>query len=81
MSRVAASVAATCGKVSDHMVLRAAGVFLNARPASSAAIPLPATSATIIADTSEKLSMMLWAKASGSMRNPVTMTKIGMKNA
>ena len=64
---VAASVAATCGKVSDHMVSRAAGVYLNARPAHAAASPLPATSATMIAATSEKLSRMLWTKTSGSI--------------
>ena len=41
---VAARVAATCGEVRDYRVRRAAGVYLHARPASAAAILVPARS-------------------------------------
>jgi len=34
--RVAANVVATCGKVSDHMVRRAADVYATARPVNPA---------------------------------------------
>ena len=75
---VAASVAATCGNVSDHIVIRAADVYLNALPTISAAIHLPAMSATMIADASVKLSIMVWTNTTGSIKNPVAQKKIGM---
>ena len=68
---VAASVVATCGNVSDHIVMRAAKVYRNARPATSAAIHLPAINAPKIAETREKLSIILGIDTSGSIRNPV----------
>jgi hypothetical protein len=59
------------GNVSDHIVMRAANLYWNARPATSAAIHLPAINATKIADAREKLSIILGTNTSGSIRNPV----------